>query len=110
MKTRWVKQMIHREFDVVREAWLAEQPQGEVPMDLEILGAIDEAEHGSVIKEAEDAAQEILDELSKEDESGQRTAPQGVAEAEGSSRLKPARPPENAAAERPSSSVTDSVE
>ena len=58
MKTRWVKQKIHREFDVVREAWLAEQP--EAPVDLAVSGAIDEAEHGSVTKDAEDEAKRIL--------------------------------------------------
>ena len=62
MNTRWVKQLIHKEFDVVREAWNAEQP--EAPVDLAVFGAIDEADHGSVIKEAEDAAQAILDDLS----------------------------------------------
>ena len=36
VKTRWVKQLIHREFDIVREAWLKEQP--EAPVDLEVLG------------------------------------------------------------------------
>ena len=68
MKTRWVKQLIHRELDVARQAWLAEQP--EAPVDLEVFGAIDEAEHGSVTKAAEEAAQEILDGLSKEGASG----------------------------------------
>ena len=108
MKTRWVKQLIHREFDVAREAWLAEQP--EAPVDLAVVGAIDEAEHVSVTKEAEDAAREILDDLCKEDESGQRTAPQDCAEAEGSPRLKPAGSSRRTAAERPSSRVIDNAQ
>ena len=37
MKTRWVKQLIHREFDAVREARLAEQP--EAPVDLAGIGS-----------------------------------------------------------------------
>ena len=96
MKTRWVKQMIHREFDVARNAWLSEQP--EVPVDLPVFGAIDEAEEGSVTKAAEDAAQEILDELCKEEASGQQTTQQEGAEALGPPRLKPASASQWAAA------------
>ena len=77
-----------RELDVARQAWLAEQP--EAPLDLEVFGAIDEADHGSVTKAAEEAAQEILDGLSREDASGQQVSPQEGAESEGSPRLKPA--------------------
>ena len=37
-------------------------------MDLEVFGAIDEAEHGSVTKEAEEAAKTILDGFIEEEE------------------------------------------
>ena len=103
MKTRWVKQLIHRELDVARQAWLAEQP--EAPVDLEVFGAIDEAEHESVTKAAEEAAQEILDGLSNEDASGQQASPQEEAEAEGSPRLKPAGSPHKADADHPRSLI-----
>ena len=105
MKTRWVKQLIHRELDVARQAWLAEQP--EAPVDLEVFGAIDEAEHGSVTKAAEEAAQEILDALSKEESSGQQASRQDGVEAEGSPRLLPAGSTHTAAAEPPFSCDSD---
>ena len=60
---------------MARTSWPAEQP--EAPVGLEVVGAIDEAEYTSVTKDTEDAAQEILNDLS-------------TAEAESSSRLKPA--------------------
>ena len=60
------------------------------PSLVHYIGAIDEAEHGSVTKAAEYAAQEILDELCKEEASGQQTTQQEGAEAEGPSRKKPA--------------------
>ena len=61
MKIRWVKQRLHAEFDVVREMWIARQ--SETPTDLAVLGGIEEAEQGSVIKEAEEAAAQFLKDL-----------------------------------------------
>ena len=87
MKTRWVKQLIHREFDIVREAWLKEQP--EAPVGLEVLGAIDEAEHGSITKETEEAAQAILDEFHEDP-----SEPRKAAEAEGAPRPMPSGAPQ----------------
>ena len=60
------------------------------PSLVHYIGAIDEAEHGSVTKAAECAAQEILDELCKEEASGQQTTQQEGAEALGPPRSKPA--------------------
>ena len=60
---------------------------------VEVFGAIDESEHESVTKVAEEAAQEILDGLSKEDASEQRESPQEEAKTEGLPRLKPAKSP-----------------
>ena len=61
MKIRWVKQRLHAEFDIVREMWIARQ--SETPADLDVLGGIDEAEQGSVTKEAEEAAAKLLEDL-----------------------------------------------
>ncbi|MCP3882436.1 MAG: hypothetical protein GY701_29185, partial [Sulfitobacter sp.] len=61
MKCRWVKQQLHGEFDVVREVWLTEQ--AEAPVDLDIHGSVDEADHASIIREAEEAAGKLLEGL-----------------------------------------------
>ena len=63
MKSRWVKQRLHAEFDIVREMWIARQ--SETPADLDVLGGIDEAEQGSVTKEAEEAAAKIFEDLDR---------------------------------------------
>ena len=68
------------------------------PSLVHYIGAIDEAEHGSVTKAAEYAAQEILDELCKEEASGQQTTQQEGAGSEGPSRPKPASASQWAAA------------
>ena len=53
---------------------------------------------------AEDAAQEIIDELNREDASGQQATPlEEEAEAEGWLRLRPAGSPHRAAADHPPS-------
>ena len=61
MKVRWVKQRLHAEFDIAREMWFGRQ--SETPVDLDLLGGIDEAEQGSVTKEAEEVAAKFLKDL-----------------------------------------------
>ena len=60
-------------------------------MDLEVLGAIDEAEHGSITKETEEAAQAILDEFHEDP-----SEPRKAAEAEGAPRPMPSGAPQEA--------------
>ena len=58
MKSRWVKQTIHKELDQVREVWLSRN--GEAPVDLEVEGGIGQGEATSMVAEAEQEAQKLL--------------------------------------------------
>ena len=61
MKVRWVKQRLHAEFNIMREMLFGRQ--SEIAVDLDLLGGIDEAEQGSVTKEAEEVAVKFLKDL-----------------------------------------------
>ncbi len=112
MKCRWVKQQLHGEFDIVREVWLTEQ--AEAPVDLDIHGSVDEADHASIIREAEEAAGKLLEGLDRDeggqgqDEEPRTQADDGgrgdSAEARGSTMALPAaetRKPQSAPRDRP---------
>ena len=58
MTSRWVKQLLHRELDVAREAWLG--GAGEAPVDLDIDFDMAEAQQQSRTAESEQEAAKLL--------------------------------------------------
>ena len=58
MQSRWVKQLIHRELDQVREAWLGSAV--DMPVDLDVDFEMQEPEHASMVAESEKEAAKLL--------------------------------------------------
>ena len=58
MTSRWVRQLIHRELDLAREAWLGSAT--DVPVDLDIEFEMQEEQHVSMTAESEQEAAKLL--------------------------------------------------
>ena len=66
MKMRWVKQLLHGEFDSARETWLTGRTEAPA-VDLDVQGDIPEPEGNAAIKEDEEAAAERIEECVKDE-------------------------------------------
>jgi hypothetical protein len=66
MKMRWVKQLIHGEFDSTRETWLAGRTEAPA-VDLDAQGDIAEPEGSAAIKEVTASAAERIEECVRDE-------------------------------------------